>query len=389
MYSGLMTEPDHSAELKSEAAPPDTDHQKREVDPHPIGTRLEDFNALGFSTVGLFVLALLWTLRASATVAMPLALAFVLYLLLRPLVELMERIRIPAALGSFLVLAGVVGAVVTVVSVLDTPARKWVERIPSTLTTLEHRLDSVRGQVAEVQRAAEQVEEITDLEDSSREQKVQIREPGLLEYVVERLQSLIIGGVITLATLYFMLIFGRPLIMNLLASSPPEQSPAIEFDAIRSIERYVSGYLLTITFINCILGVVVAAVMALLDMPNPLLWGVMATVVNFIPYLGAMVGAVILAVVGLVSFQETGQALLPALIYYGLTVTEGTIITPIILGRTHRLNPLVLFVWLILWGWLWGIMGALLAVPMLVTFKIICDSLPQYRRLSMIIGRSS
>lgn len=126
--------------------------------------------------------------------------------------------------------------------------------------------------------------------------------------------------------------------------------------------------------------------MAALDMPNPVLWGVMAGLLNFVPYLGAIVGTGVVALVAVLTFDDVGRVLIPPVSYLALTSLEGQFITPTILGRRLRLNPVVIFVWLVFWGWIWGVPGALVAVPMLAAFKIVCDRVENLRPVGDFLG---
>ena len=141
----------------------------------------------------------------------------------------------------------------------------------------------------------------------------------------------------------------------------------------RQIETEISAYLSMITLINVLLGLAVWGLMSLIGIPNPLLWGVLATFTNYIPYLGAIVMILVLAMVGFITFDDIGQALLAPGAFIGLNILESYILTPLILGRRLTLNPVVIFLGLTFWGWLWGITGAVLAVPIMVVLKIFCD----------------
>jgi predicted PurR-regulated permease PerM len=155
----------------------------------------------------------------------------------------------------------------------------------------------------------------------------------------------------------------------------------------RETERQVSAYLLTITLVNALLGAVLGTTVWLLGLPNPALWGAMAFVLNFIPYLGPLIGIVVLGVVALVTFPGLGQALLVPAVYFLLHGVETNIITPLVLVRRLTLNPVVMFLWLSLWFWLWGIPAAILAVPMLKTLKIFCDNIPQLAQVGQFLSR--
>lgn len=126
--------------------------------------------------------------------------------------------------------------------------------------------------------------------------------------------------------------------------------------------------------------------MWLAGMPSPVVWGVMATILNFVPYFGAIVGGIIVGMVALITFPTVEYAVSIPLIYLALTSLEGQFVTPSILGRRLTLNPLVIFVTVVLWGWLWGVPGALLAVPILVTFKVICDNVDSLRPIGEFLS---
>jgi predicted PurR-regulated permease PerM len=142
---------------------------------------------------------------------------------------------------------------------------------------------------------------------------------------------------------------------------------------VYDVEREVSHYILTVALINAALGAVIAVGMWYTGMPNPALWGVAAALLNFIPFLGAVVGVAMVTVVALVSLDTVSQAILPPLVYLAATAAEGWFMTPLILGRRLELNAMAILIALALWGWLWGIMGALMAVPLLVATKAFCD----------------
>jgi hypothetical protein len=166
----------------------------------------------------------------------------------------------------------------------------------------------------------------------------------------------VIGGTVTVAVLtLFLLATGPAVLARMMATLVGNWQAAKVQSAIEAIRQDVGRYYGTLTLINISLGLATAAVMWLLHMPNPILWGVMAAVLNFIPYLGSAVTLLVISVVALVSFDSTAQVLLVAGSYLGLATIEGQIVEPIFFGRRLRLSPLVVFVALWLGGWLWGI----------------------------------
>jgi len=223
-----------------------------------------------------------------------------------------------------------------------------------------------------VTRTAEQVEAATEVAKSGP-QEVVLRGPRLSERLFGTTQSLLTGALETIILLYFLLAAGDMFLRKLIKVLPSLADKKRAVDIARQIETEISAYLATITLINVILGVAVWGLMTLIGVPNPLLWGVLATVTNYIPYLGAMTMISVLAMVGFLTFPDLPHALMPPGAFVGLNILENYLLTPLILGRRLTFNPVVIFLGLTFWGWLWGITGAVLAVPIMVVFKIFCD----------------
>jgi predicted PurR-regulated permease PerM len=178
---------------------------------------------------------------------------------------------------------------------------------------------------------------------------------------------------VVLLTFFFM-VYGQDLRRNALALLPSRQQKKLTAEILQAIEHEVSRYVLTISVINVLVGVLYALILHFaLDVPmdEALLWGTMATLLNFAPYVGPLIGIIAMLAMGLLSYDELWQSLMPAAIYLGLHTIEGQIVTPIVLGKRMALSPLVLILALMLFGWLWGIVGLLLAVPLLVCVKIV------------------
>lgn len=202
-----------------------------------------------------------------------------------------------------------------------------------------------------------------------------------------QIQPLLTGAVVMFFLLYFLLATGDRLLARIAALARTPAGGARLLDIVASVERNVSGYLASITLINVGLGVCTAAIAYLFDMPNPLLWGTIAALFNFIPYLGSMVTLAVLALVAVLTYDTLSQALLVPASFLLLATIEGQVVTPFVLGHRLSLSPIAVFLGLIFWGWLWGPAGALLAVPVLVTLKIVCDHLPPLSPVSALLGR--
>jgi predicted PurR-regulated permease PerM len=173
--------------------------------------------------------------------------------------------------------------------------------------------------------------------------------------------------------LFFMLAAGDMFMNKLVKVLPTLHDKKTAVEIARDVQYNLSAFLFTITAINAVLGALVGLAAFLVGLPNPLLWGVLAGLLNFIPYFGPITGVVVLLIAGFITFESPWRALAPALIYFALHATESNIVTPMILGRRLTLNPLVIFISLMFWTWLWGIPGALLSIPLVMMLKVFCD----------------
>ncbi|MDX1624520.1 MAG: AI-2E family transporter [Gemmatimonadota bacterium] len=339
---------------------------------------------------GIFVLLLFYTLYFAKPFFLPITLAILLNFLLSPLVRALNRLRIPEGLGAAIVILTLLSAVVFGVTRLAGPASEWIDKVPQGLRRVERQIRDIQRPVEEVRRAAEQVEqEVGRLagQDARRTQEVQVQDGGITGAILSRTQAFLAGAVVMLVLLYFLLASGDLFLRKLVRVLPRLEDKKRAIEIARKTEGRISTYLSTLTLINVGLGVVVAVAMKLAGLPNPVLWGVVAGVLNYIPYLGPIVTFGVIALVSVMTFDELGRALVAPLVYAGINFTEGSFVTPTLLGRRLTLNPVVVFVGLIFWGWLWGIPGALLAVPILATFKIFCDHIDPLSPVGEFLGR--
>jgi predicted PurR-regulated permease PerM len=338
------------------------------------------------AVVGLFVLALLGALYVARAVVLPVVLALLLSLILAPVVRGLRRLRLPRWIASGMVVAAVVAGGGGLLYYLATPAAEWMDQAPSSLSSLETRFRELMAPVEKVSRATERVERMTDV-GGSREREVQVAAKSLSGSLMNITFAVVSAVAVMLVLLYFLLTTGDLLVRKVAGVVRSADGKHRVVDIARTLEESISTYLLTIALINLCLGIAVGAALWLLDMPNPVLWGTMACLLNFVPYLGAVVGVAVVAMVSLLTFDGLAQAALAPLAYLALTSLEGSFITPTILGQRLTLNPLVIFVGIIFWGWMWGVVGALVAVPMIASFKIVCDHVERLKPVGDLLGR--
>lgn len=336
---------------------------------------------------GLFLLACIYTLSVARAFLIPLAVALILYFLLLPPVRALRAARIPEPLGAGLVLLALLGAVGIGFYALSWPATAWMARAPESLQRVETKLRPLARRMQRVSRTAEEMGRFTDTTaPTSPTPEVTIKEPSFGALFVGGIQSFLAGTVIVFTLVYFLLAEGDDLLRKIVRAFPRLKDRKRAVLIAREMERQISGYLFFSTVMNAAFGVVVAAVMWLLGMPNPMLWGVLAGVTKFIPYLGGMVCTVVLAMASIVAFDDMWWALLVPAVFLAIDTVHGNVLLPLLLGRRFTLDPSVLFVGLFFWWYVWGTAGALLAVPIMSALRIFCDHVDGLQRLGQFLG---
>jgi len=328
--------------------------------------------------VVLASLAVGYTLWATQDLILPVLLAMFFALVGNPIIRVLQRIRIPrflaalAVLCSGLALSGLLG------QQLIQPAGEWIREAPRELRSLAPKLQKLAKPMREANKAAENIARAAGGESTARPVQVvrtEVNDPYRALTTTPRLLASVLA--VVLLTFFFM-VYGQDLQRHAIALLPDRQKKKVTVEILQTIETEVSRYVLTISVINALVGLVFAACLYLgLDLPldQALLWGTLAAILNFAPYVGPLIGIVAMLLMGFSSFNDPLQALLPAAIYLGLHTLEGQIVTPIVLGKRMALSPLILILALMVFGWMWGLIGLLLAVPLLVCVKIVLTRL--------------
>jgi predicted PurR-regulated permease PerM len=288
--------------------------------------------------------------------------------------RLLERIGIPKGLAAALILAGAVLIAASGIMLLSEPAARWIREAPEHSEQIEAKIKSLLQPAQKLSKAAEKVEELTDGEEEGVP-KVQIQKSGLKEQVWLQTKHVVFITAEVFILLYFFMAAGDLFMLKLIQILPRLKDKKRAVEIARDTAKGVSQYLVGMTIVNVYEGTMIGLGLWLLGMPNPLLWGVLAGIANYIPYIGALTAGTIVTFVALVSFDSTAKALLAPVIYFGVNFTDN-FLSPYILGRRLVLNPLVVFLAVMFWGWMWGILGVLLAVPITMTVKVLCDHSP-------------
>lgn len=325
------------------------------------------------ATTAIAVGLVFYTLHFAATLLVPIAAAVLLSMLLAPAVQLLERLHVPRLFASAIVVLSVVGLLGAGLTALADPAKTWIERTGQRLQKLEQGFRATTKAIEDIKKATDQLQDGAQAAAGAAVQDVRVARPALGDLLLSATPHVVASILSTTILVYSLLVSGDVFLRKLVNVIPTFRDKKRAVDIARQIETDISFYLLNFTFVNVGLGVAIAIVTALLGLPNPLLWGVLVAVLNFVPYVGAITSMAMLAMVGLQTFDSVPQALAAPAILVGLVAISAEVVTPYVLGRRLLLNPVAIFIAILLWGWLWGIVGVLLAVPLLASFKIICE----------------
>jgi len=344
-------------------------------------------NVHSTALTGLLLLAVLYTLHLGRVIFLPIAIALLLAVLFAPLLRRMKQVKIAEPVGAAILLSLLVIVLGYGVSRLAEPASDWATRVPDAFRETEYKLQVFKKPMQDVTKATELLSKAATLDEAKKVQQVQVKNDAWPMKFFSMTGELLIGVATTLILLYFLLSSGDLFLQKLVKVLPRWADKRRAVEIVRQTEEQLFRYLFTVTCINLGLGTTIGMAMYLLGMPNPILWGAMAALLTFIPYMGHMFGIVVVMSVAALTFDEVRHMFLVGGVYWGLAIVEGSFVTPMILGQRLEINPVALLLGLMLWGWIWGIGGALLAVPLLVAFKIFCEHVERLSPVGDFIGK--
>ncbi|MFZ2994952.1 AI-2E family transporter [Sphingobium sp.] len=321
--------------------------------------------------IGL-MLALPFALRAGAEFFLPLTAALVIAIALVPLLEWMERRGVPSAPAAFMAVIGFLLVANTALVLIIVPATDWFVVLPQRLPQIQANLAPLIDFYSNLQRFVDETVRMLASGPVAAAQTVAVDTPrSLLQFAATSAPAAIIQMVFALLIIYFFLAGWTRLRQRTINSRGSFDGALAVARVIQNVVDATSAYVITIATINLCLGAAIALSLWLIGMPSPMMWGGIVALLNFIPYFGPMLAAVLLGLGGLMVFDDVWVALLPAALQVGFHLVEANVITPTVLGRRLTMNPLLILVSLAFWGWVWGTPGALLGVPLLIIVQTI------------------
>ena len=329
-------------------------------------------DAKTFFLGGMFFLAILTTTYVARDIVLPLIFAVMLNLLMQPALRMLERLRVPKVPGAILLILVVFATIVGLGAAIAGPAEAWINKLPEGVPRLQERLSFLNAPINTLRTflaAANNFGAAGPQQSSAGP----LDGGAILSSVFAGTRSFASGLFTTVMFLYFLLVSGDSFLRRLVEVLPRFRSKRQAVDISQQIERDISAYLLTITLMNALVGAATALVMWSTGVGDPVLWGTVAFILNFVPILGPISAAAIFLFAGSLTIASTWQALLPAALYGAIHVIEGETVTPFLLAKRFTLNPVLVVLSLVFWFWLWGVPGAILSAPILATTKIVCD----------------
>ena len=324
--------------------------------------------AARISQIGLFVLAIGYTAYITQSVVVPIILSWVVATILLPIVDVLERHGFPRALIVIILILALLAVVLTLIELLSVPLTYWVGRASELGALVKEKLHLIRQPLAFLDEIGTALAPITGGTKAS----VSVVAPStnIVSAIASTLTPIVGEFVLFFIALVFNLIYQREIREGLVGIFTNEQARIKVSGILKDIEKNISVYFGTLTIVNICLGAATMALAYAVGLPNPLLWGALAATMNYVPYLGAIIVTATLLIIGLLTFPTIGHAFIAPIAYVAMTTIEGQFITPTIMGHRLTMNPFLIFIAIAFWLWMWGPIGAFLAVPIVMTMLV-------------------
>ena len=342
---------------------------------------------LAVPVFGIFILLLLNALTLASGFLIPVTSAVLGYFILNAPRRALSRLGVPAPVSAGIFTASIGATLVVGGLLLSDPISDFVTDLPRLASEFVTTLTGPGGPLESLARAADETGKALEAGGSEQPMQVEVVDNvGIAASVASVAPGLLGQVVFAMCLLFFLVASGDMFIQKAVQVTDRFEDKKRTVTTIRMIEARLGNYLGAITLINICLGICIGLAMWWWDIPSPWLIGMMATVLNFVPFVGAAVGSVIAAVIAFVTFMEPWTALGVFFTYYALTAFEGQLVTPSLLGRRLRLNVTMVFLSVAFFAWIWSVMGMVVAVPLLIVIKVICDTTTRFQKVGLFLG---
>lgn len=345
----------------------------------------DDIKALRRGVTVLAIIAVFVVAYFARDLILPILLGFLIALTLSPVSRSLQKLGLPAGISATVLILTTAAGIAGTLYFAGETARSWSQDAPQIAQELEQKLRGIADAVEAVQEASDQVEDMTTSPDSGP-QTVVIQQPGLLNSAVTVVASTATSIGVALVLALFLLASGDLFYTKLVQSFPKMRDKKRALATVYGVERRVSNYLLTITLINAGLGLVVTVALWMIGLEYAYIWGIAAFLLNYLPILGGIAGTLLVGVHAVIFFDSLSYAIVAPITYQVLTSVEAQFVTPYLIGKRMELNIVAVFLTVVLWAWLWGISGALVAVPFLLVFKVICENFESLSTVGNFLG---
>ena len=320
----------------------------------------------------LTLLAVLTALYVGRDIALPVVFAFVLKLVLQPALRLAtEKLHIPRPPAAMLILLMFFGLLFGLGEILAEPASIWAQKLPEAMSTIKERISPISKPFQETQALMLHAEDMAHT-SGPKVMPVAIQGNRLFDKVFDSTRAFIGETATTIVLLFFFMVSGDTFLRRLVEILPRFKDKRRAVDISQQVEHDIAHYLFTISVMNAIVGIATGLVAFFTGLGDPMLWGTLAFMLNYIPILGPIVMGAVYFIASMIVLPDN-SAFAPVICYYVIHTMESTFITPMLLAQRFTLNPVLVVLALIFWYWMWGFPGAILSTPMLAILKIICD----------------
>ncbi len=320
---------------------------------------------------------------AARSYLLPVCTAFVLSVLLAPVINALEARHVPRSIAAALSVIGVCALIYVAIALVAAPASRLMAQAPDIMAEASEQIERLQNAMQRVEEISNEVADIAGNGDAS---EVVVQGPGLTQSLASSAGTVIVQTLFVLVMTYFFLLTRQEIRLKMIAAQPRLSGRLHVARVFRDVERGVAVYITTLAMVNLGVGLAVGAAMWAIGMPNPIMWGGLAAALNFVPYVGPAILTVVLVIAGITNYETLAGALIPPAIWIVVNFIESNIVTPTVIGKRMTLNPLAVLLAVSFWTWIWGPLGGVLSIPMLIMLKVICDHAAAMRPLGSFIG---